>query len=257
MPTPSVARLICAVRALVGPFGLLRVRAETAAYIEIWTRRIVAVGRLGHRLRQCRAAARPASRRLCGAAAAGDAGRCICFIVVIILQCRRQVADPIRAPRAAKVSPRGRAIASRPGGTILAIALDLALWGVWALNIRNGYCAAAAIFRRHHRGGADGAAATDRGAEPDRSRLLDQPGTAAALSRPRSPRQPLSAAAAPGRRRHHRRHRLRRACWKSGASMRVVWFYGGQIGSRLLSAFATIAHCSAALRRRSGRPATR
>src|SRR5262249_26014628 len=28
--------LICAVRALVGPFGLLRVRAETAAYMEIW-----------------------------------------------------------------------------------------------------------------------------------------------------------------------------------------------------------------------------
>jgi hypothetical protein len=35
--------LICVVRALAGPFGLFRVRGETAAYIEIWARRIVTV----------------------------------------------------------------------------------------------------------------------------------------------------------------------------------------------------------------------
>src|SRR6185503_4161771 len=35
--------LICVVRALAGPFGLFRVRAETAAYIEIWARRILTV----------------------------------------------------------------------------------------------------------------------------------------------------------------------------------------------------------------------
>ena len=34
---------ICVVRALAGPVGLFQVRAETAAYVEIWTRRIVAV----------------------------------------------------------------------------------------------------------------------------------------------------------------------------------------------------------------------
>ncbi len=33
--------LICVVRALAGPFGLFRVSAETAIYIEIWARRIV------------------------------------------------------------------------------------------------------------------------------------------------------------------------------------------------------------------------
>ncbi len=37
--------LICVVRALAGPFGLFPVRAETAAYIEIWARRIVGVAR--------------------------------------------------------------------------------------------------------------------------------------------------------------------------------------------------------------------
>lgn len=36
--------LICVVRALAGPSGLFPVRAETAAYIEIWARRIVGVG---------------------------------------------------------------------------------------------------------------------------------------------------------------------------------------------------------------------
>jgi hypothetical protein len=36
--------LICIVRALAGPFGLFRVRAETAAYTEIWARRVVTVG---------------------------------------------------------------------------------------------------------------------------------------------------------------------------------------------------------------------
>ncbi|WP_204336495.1 hypothetical protein, partial [Proteus mirabilis] len=35
--------LICVVRALAGPYGLFPVRAETAAYIEIWARRIVGV----------------------------------------------------------------------------------------------------------------------------------------------------------------------------------------------------------------------
>src|SRR5262249_40038917 len=39
--------LICLIRALAGPFGLFPVRAETAAYIEIWARRIVGVGVTG------------------------------------------------------------------------------------------------------------------------------------------------------------------------------------------------------------------
>src|SRR5207237_886686 len=39
--------LICVVRALAGPFSLFRVRAETAAYIEIWARRIVTVAVAG------------------------------------------------------------------------------------------------------------------------------------------------------------------------------------------------------------------
>ena len=53
--------LICVVRALAGPFGLFRVRAETAAYIEIWARRIVAVGVSGIAFANALAAGRRAN----------------------------------------------------------------------------------------------------------------------------------------------------------------------------------------------------
>src|SRR5205085_10253345 len=89
--------LICVVRALAGPFGLFRVRAETAAYIEIWARRIVAVGVSGIAFANV--------ALLLGLHRAGYAAllRLVMlvvhlFVVVIILQCRRQVAEFIRAP---------------------------------------------------------------------------------------------------------------------------------------------------------------
>src|ERR1700733_2993632 len=130
--------LICAVRALVGPFGLLRVRAETAAYIEIWARRILAVGVSGIAFANV--------ALLLGLHRAGYAAllRLVMlivhlFIVVIILQCRHQVAEAIRAPAgregaAARARNRIAGLWQYP-----AIVLDLALWAVWAMNIRNGY----------------------------------------------------------------------------------------------------------------------
>ena len=130
--------LICAARALAGPYGLFRVRAETAAYIEIWVRRIVAVGVSGIAFANV--------ALLLGLSRGGYAAllRLVMlvvhlFIVVIILQCRRQVADIIRAP-AGREGAAAR-IRNRVAGLwhLLAIALDLALWAVWALNIRNGY----------------------------------------------------------------------------------------------------------------------
>ena len=60
--------LICVVRALAGPFGLFRVRAETAAYIEIWARRIVTVAVSGiafANVRCCSACIAPATQRCC------------------------------------------------------------------------------------------------------------------------------------------------------------------------------------------------
>ncbi len=130
--------LICVIRALAGPFGLFPVRAETAAYVEIWARRIVGVGVSGIAFANV--------ALLLGLHRAGYAAllRMVMlivhlFVVVIILQCRRQVAEAISAPAdrqgiAARLRNR---IAG--GWHYLAIALDLALWAVWALNIRNGY----------------------------------------------------------------------------------------------------------------------
>jgi small-conductance mechanosensitive channel len=130
--------LICAVRALAGPFGLLRVRAETAAYIEIWARRIVGVGVSGIAFANV--------ALLLGLHHAGYTAllRLVMlivhlFVVVIILQCRRQVAEAIRAPvgrQGAAARLRNR-IAS--GWHYPAIVIVLGLWAVWALNIRNGY----------------------------------------------------------------------------------------------------------------------
>src|SRR5881409_2504378 len=89
--------MICVVRALAGPFGLFRVRAETAAYIEIWARRIVTVAVAGIAFANV--------ALLLGLHRAGYATvlRLVMlvvhvFVVVIILQCRRPVAEAIRAP---------------------------------------------------------------------------------------------------------------------------------------------------------------
>ena len=110
--------LICVVRALAGPFGLFRVRAETAAYIEIWARRIVTVGVSGIAFANV--------ALLLGLHRAGYAAllRLVMlvvhlFIVVIILQCRRQVAEAIRAPAGREGARPGFAITLPASGTIL------------------------------------------------------------------------------------------------------------------------------------------
>ncbi len=230
--------LICVVRALAGPFGLFPVRAETAAYIEIWARRIVGVGVSGIAFANV--------ALLLGLHRAGYAVllRMVMlvvhlFVVVIILQCRRQVADAIRAPAdrqgiAARLRNR---IAG--GWHYLAIALDLALWAVWALNIRNGY----SLLLQYFVGTIAVALITriaimltlsliDRGFRIKPEILQRFPGLEIRANR----YLPL----------------LRKIIsgvivfigfvavlevWGVDA---IVWFYGGQIGSRLISAVVTI-----------------
>ena len=231
--------LICAVRALVGPFGLLRIRAETAAYIEIWARRIVAVAVTGIAFANV--------ALLLGLHRSGFAAllRLVMlvdhlFIVVIILQCRAQVADLIRAPAgregvAARMRNRLAAI-----WHYLAITLDIALWAVWALNIHNGYSLLLQYFFGTVAVGLISRLAIivalsliDRGFSISPEILQRFPGLETRANR----YLPL----------------LRRIVsaiigfigfvavlevWGVDA---IVWFYGGQIGSRLLSALATVA----------------
>jgi small-conductance mechanosensitive channel len=231
--------LICAVRALFGPLGLLRVRAETAAYIEIWARRIVTVAVSGI----CFANV----ALLLGLHRAGYWGllRLVMlvvhlFVVVMILQCRRQVADLIRAPAgrtgiAARARNRAAAV-----WHYLAIALDISLWAVWALNVRNGYAlllqyfvGTIAVILITRLVGIVVLSLIDRGFSIHPEILQRFPGLEARANR----YLPL----------------LRRLVGGIIAFMgfvavlevwgvdAIVWFYGGQIGSRLVSAFVTVA----------------
>ncbi|WP_426439338.1 mechanosensitive ion channel family protein [Bradyrhizobium genosp. P] len=230
--------LICVVRGLAGPFGLIRVRAETAAYIEIWARRIVAVGVSG----VCFANV----ALLLGLHRAGYAAvlRLVMlvvhlFIVVIILQCRRQVAAVIRAP-ADRVGLAAR-IRSRVAALwhVLAIALDLALWAVWALNIRNGY----SLLLQYFVGTIAVLLVTrlvtmvvlsliDRGFRISPDILQRFPGLEARANRylPLLRKIVAGVIAVIG-------FVALLEVWGVDA---IVWFYGGQIGSRLISAVVTI-----------------
>jgi len=231
--------LICAVRVLVGPFGLWRVRAETAAYIEIWARRIIAVAVSGIAFANV--------ALLLGLHRGGYAGllRLVMlvvhlFIVVIILQCRRQVAELIRAGDGREgVAARAR---NRLAAVwhYLAITLDIALWAVWALNIHNGYSlllqyfvGTVVVILIARLATIVALSLIDRGFSIRPEILQRFPGLEARANR----YVPL----------------LRRIVgaviafigfvavlevWGVDA---IVWFYGGQIGGRLLSALATVA----------------
>lgn len=130
--------IICGVRALVGPMSLFTVREETSAYVELWTRRVVGIAVTGIALANV--------ALLLGLHRPGFIAllRVVMLavhllIVVVILQCRRQVADVIRPARgqAGLLAALRERLASL--WHVLAIAVVLALWAVWALSIRNGY----------------------------------------------------------------------------------------------------------------------
>jgi small-conductance mechanosensitive channel len=230
--------LICIVRASAGPFGLFRVRAETAAYIEIWARRIVTVGVSGIAFANV--------ALLLGLHHAGYAAllRLVMlivhlFIVIIILQCRRQVAEAIRAPAgregaAARARNRIAGLWQYP-----AIVLDLALWAVWAMNIRNGY----SLLLQYFVGTVTVALITrlatiaalsliDRGFSISPDILQRFPGLEVRANRylPLLRKIVSAIIAFIG-------FVALLEVWGVDA---IVWFYGGQIGSRLLSAVATI-----------------
>ena len=230
--------LICAVRALAGPYGLFRVRAETAAYIEIWARRIVTVGVSGVAFANV--------ALLLGLHRAGYAAllRLVMlivhlFIVIIILQCRRQVAQIIRAPAGRNdIAARLR---DRLAGLwhYLAIALDLALWTVWALNIRNGY----ALLLQYFAGTVAvvliarlavivALSLMDRGFRIGPDILQRFPGLETRANR----YLPLLRKVVAGIIAFIAFIAMLEV-WGVDA---IVWFYGGQVGSRLLAALATI-----------------
>jgi small-conductance mechanosensitive channel len=134
--------ILCVIAALVSPTGmqpsLFTTRDETAAYIDIWAKRVVIVAVFGTTLANIALLLglyRPAYAAVV---------RLVVLVahlllIIIILQCRRGIADLIRAP----ANERGAIAVMRNRFAdvwhIIAIVLDLGLWGVWALQVQNGY----------------------------------------------------------------------------------------------------------------------
>jgi small-conductance mechanosensitive channel len=141
--------VMCITRMLVLPSSrhlrLLNVRDETAAYVEVWVRRIVIVGVFG--------VATADVARLLGLYRPGYVAliRIVMlavhlFVVIVILQCRRAVADWIRTP--AEGGGAFALLRNRVADLwhVAAIFFVVALWIVWALRVQNGYALILQIF---------------------------------------------------------------------------------------------------------------
>jgi small-conductance mechanosensitive channel len=118
--------------------SLFVIRDETAAYLDVWWSRIVALTVFGIAFANI-ALLLGLYRRAYGAVVRLVMLIVHLCVVIIILQCRRSIGDAIRP-------------SNREGGMfavmrnrfadiwhIPAIILDLALWVVWALKVQNGY----------------------------------------------------------------------------------------------------------------------
>lgn len=120
-----------------GPLSLFIMSGETAAYIEIWVRRIVTVGVFGIAIANV--------ALLLGLYRSGYEAlmRLVMLtvhlmVVVVILQCRRLVADVIRSTRGTGLLAAVRNRIADLWHYVAAVAV-LAVWAVWALNVKNGY----------------------------------------------------------------------------------------------------------------------
>jgi moderate conductance mechanosensitive channel len=134
--------VLCVTRALVSPTAnqpsLFVIGDETAAYIDIWIKRIVVFAVFGVAL--ANVALLLGLYRSPYIAAVRIVVLVVhLFVVIVILQCRTVVADRIKA----REGDRGviAIMRNRLADTwhILAIMLNLALWAVWALRVQNGY----------------------------------------------------------------------------------------------------------------------
>lgn len=234
-----VARaIICAMRALFGPLALFRVKEETAAYLEIWTRRIVGVGATGIAI--ANVALMMGLYRSAHLALIKLVMLVVhLFVVVIILQCRKPVADALRGP----VGATGffNALRNRFAGLwhVFGIVIVMAAWVIWALNIRNGY----ALLLQYIVGTVIVALITrlvsmmalsliDRGFRIRPEVLKRFPGLETRANRylPLLRKVVAAIIAVIGL-------VALLEVWGVNA---IVWFYGGQIGSRVVSAVITV-----------------
>jgi small-conductance mechanosensitive channel len=133
--------ILCVTRLLASEaypqLSLIRMKAENAAYIEVWVRRITVLALFG--IVTTEAAGLLGLAPLASMALLKVVALLvhICF-VIIVLQCRRPVADAIRGSQArhgAWASLRDR---FAHVWHYLAAAFIIALWFVWAIQVRDG-----------------------------------------------------------------------------------------------------------------------
>lgn len=146
----ALSAVMASSRMLLSPASahlrLVQVQDETAAYITVWVRRVVVVAIVGYAVAE--------AGLLFGLPwSAYDAILRISllivslFLVIVILQNRQQVADMLRAPdlapgeRPDRARRMFRGLRDRLADVwhLLAILWLFALWGVWALEIRDGF----------------------------------------------------------------------------------------------------------------------
>jgi small-conductance mechanosensitive channel len=140
---------MCITRMLVSPdapqLRLVHMQSETAAYVEVWVRRIVIVGVFGVAIAD--------AARLLGLFRPGYIAliRIVMlvvhvFVVIIILQCRRAVAERIHAH--AESNGFFAMLRNRAADLwhIAAIFFVVGHWAVWALRVRNGYALILHVF---------------------------------------------------------------------------------------------------------------
>jgi small-conductance mechanosensitive channel len=129
-------------RSLVSPdyasLRMVHLNDQGAAYALVWVRRLAAVAGFGYAATQIgvQFGLPPAARdAFLKAVALLDH----LFLVVIVMQCRRPVADRIRS-HASHLTIAGR-VRNRVASVwhLIAIFFIIALWLVWAAQVRNGY----------------------------------------------------------------------------------------------------------------------
>jgi small-conductance mechanosensitive channel len=134
--------VMCLTRMLASPghrrLALLQFGDETAAYVEIWVRRITVVAAFGTALAQVALllglypAAHEALLKIVALIVH-------IFLVIIVLQCRRTVANGLRAPDEARGVLAGLRNRLADIWHYVAIFFILASWFVWAVQVRNGF----------------------------------------------------------------------------------------------------------------------
>ncbi|WP_458759648.1 mechanosensitive ion channel domain-containing protein [Afipia sp. TerB] len=232
--------LVTIVRAISSPsrLSLFPVQEETGAYIEVWARRIATIGVFGIAIANValllglyRGAYHALIRLVMLAVHL--------LVVVVILQCRRPVARAIRA-----ANDNHNALAALRNRVAkwwhyLAVAVVMALWVIWAMNVRNGYTlllqyllgtVAVIVITRLISIVALGAMDKVFKIKPEVAARF--PGLELSANRylPVVRRTISGIIAAIG-------FLALLEVWGIDA---IVWFYGGQIGSRLLSAVGTV-----------------